>query len=100
MLLDFLKGNHFEVDTTTMLWLWVAEELACCNKMSFMVGLDLRPLQAVSYGPGALSQVMLWARGAVPGQVQLGREVSGADAQAQVVRRRNEVPQVQLGGHW
>jgi hypothetical protein len=29
MLVDFLKGNHFEVDTTTMPWLWEARGSAC-----------------------------------------------------------------------
>jgi hypothetical protein len=30
MLVDFLKGNHFEIPTATVPWLWEAKGLACC----------------------------------------------------------------------
>jgi hypothetical protein len=42
MLVDFLKGNHFEVPTATVGWLWKAKGSACYHMGESLKGIGLK----------------------------------------------------------
>jgi hypothetical protein len=128
MLVDFLKGNHFEVDTTTMPWLWEARGPVCCDKESLgemtknvpcvyiyfcqwlslasqqmgqgCSGLDLQQLGQVGSGPGVGR-----ARGGSRGSGAMFSGCSGADRVGLRTtlrrRRRRRCGGVDMSwGHW
>jgi hypothetical protein len=66
MLVDFLKGNHFELPTATVPWLWEAKGPACCH-------LRRMPHELIIY---AHKMIGLITKVVAPVPVRLGGRVS------------------------